>query len=435
MMMVLGSAGILGISCVVGASVMHFRLPPSHFLDEAFRGGSAWAEKKAESFRPADPPASRKVAPFVDQPKKTFDGYTLYTIGSERRVMLIDMDGKVVHEWKKSFREIWPNPVHIKEPVRDDQVYFSSCRLYPNGDLLVALQAKGDTPYGYGLAKLDKDSNVLWRFADHVHHEIDVGDDGNIHVLTQEIVTELPEGMEWVPTPCLIDSVVKLSAGGEELKRVPVLEAFRNSEYRLLLDQIRNQHEPAQGVSLRTANGTNLNRKGDILHPNSVHALSQRLKPAFPSFQLGQVLISVRELGALAVLDMDKGVVVWATVGPWQGQHNAQFLDNGHLLLFDNHGIARNSRLIEYDLQTQSFPWWFPKAQANFFSEIRGVAQRLPNGNTFFIESERGDMREISPGGELVWHVQCTPFIPTGRRYGPQEVRFLGENVRPRRGS
>lgn len=38
-----------------------------------------------------------------------------------------------------------------------------------------------------------------------------------------------------------------------------------------------------------------------------------------------------------------------------------------------------------------------------FFSNTRGAAQRLPNGNTLIVNSNKGHVFEITPQKEIVW--------------------------------
>jgi hypothetical protein len=421
-------AGYLG-----GAAVMRFRLPAATFLDQGFDGGAAILEKERERHTPNPPPPPWPTLFRCDKPEKTCDGFTLYMPANESKAVLIDMHADTVHEWHKTFREVWPKPPHVKDPVPDEKVYFCSGRLFADGRLLVVFQASGDTPYGYGLAMLDRNSNVLWTFDDNVHHEVDIGDDGRIYALTHRIIHDAPAGLDWIPTPCLVDDVVVLSADGTNPKKVSILEAFRDSDYRLLLDRIRSRREPdaAYLASPGARREKRIDSRGDILHANFVQVLTPRLASAFPMFKSGQVLISFRELSALAVLDLETSKVVWAAVGPWEGQHCPQFLDNGRLLLLDNHGIAAGSRVVEYDPADQSFPWWAPKVPGVFHTRVRGVVQRLPNGNTFIVESETGDLREVTPEDELVWYVQTRPHIPCGRRYRPEDLTFL-DGKKPR---
>ena len=118
---------------------------------------------------------------------------------------LMDMKGSVVHQWQMPFRQAWPQPTHV-DPAPENQYWFG-VHVYPNGDLLAVYHAKSDTPYGYGLVKMDKDSKLLWRYSDHVHHMIDVGDDGTIYALTQKLSSKAPAGMDFIPVPHIADAL------------------------------------------------------------------------------------------------------------------------------------------------------------------------------------------------------------------------------------
>jgi hypothetical protein len=428
---ILGFVGMAFLFFVAGAAVSRYeQLPGSRFLDDAFKGGEAWWAKKHPQ-QEAEQVFEWEPTNGLDTPGQTCDGFTLYTVASRSQAVLVDMKGKEVHRWEISFSQVWPNPPHIKDAVQDSQVYFWGARLFPNGDLLAVLTASGDTPYGYGLVKLDKDSKIIWKYAGNVHHEIDIGDDGRIYALTHEIVKEVPKGLEWIPTPCLVDRLVVLSPEGEELAKVPILEAFRDSEYALLLNGIKNekQQEPPPN-QLAPPPGSvrkrGLDGKGDILHTNNVNVLGRKIAAKFPMFEAGQVLISLRELDTIAVVDIDRKKVVWAAQGPWRGQHSAQFVDNGHLILLDNHGDPGGSRVIEYDPRTQAYPWSVPKNPSGaFLTKVRGLVQRLSNGNTLIVESENGILREVTEDDRMVWYVPLYTHIASARRYEPEQAAFM----------
>jgi hypothetical protein len=427
--------GLASLSFLSGAAVLYFDLPPAHFLQQGFEGAQAWYERQSAS-APASPgEVPRVTVGKVDIPNQAFDGFTLYGTDSGSEAVLIDMRGEVVHRWKASFSQVWPKPRHVKSPVDDASISFFSCYLCPNGDVLAVFQARGDTPYGYGLVKLDKDSKLLWRYDDahgNVHHDVDVGDDGTIYALTQQIVSEVPQGLEFLPTPCLIDYLVMLSPEGRQLKTIPILEAFRDSPYAPLLGLLAKP--PRFGSPLMVqAGGPTVDPKGDVLHTNCVNVLSRKLAPMFPMFKEGQVLISVRQMDALAVVDTDSRSIVWAVRGPWQAQHDPRFLDNGHLLLFDNLGAARGSRVLEYDPQTQGIPWSYSgETGSSFFNAERGMCQRLPNGNTLIVDSYHGELLEVTQAKKLVWSCDTHVHLPFARRYGPDELEFLKGNRRPR---
>jgi hypothetical protein len=405
------------LSYVLGAAVIRFKLPTSEFLDEAFTGAEAWRERNEDL---ADGPAGAggPSLPRVDEPGATFDGYTLYTTDVGARATLLNMRGEEVHRWEAPFKKVWPRPPHVRRSTQSPKVYIFGCHLYPNGDLLAVYHGKGDTPYGYGLVKLDRDSRVIWAYAANAHHSVNVGEDGVIYVLTQELARQMPQGLEHLPTPALVDFVVMLSPEGKELRKVSLLEAFRDTPYAPLLPSADTRNR----------------QDWDVLHANCVEVLPRRLAAAHPRFKAGQVLVSLREVDALAVLDMERGAVVWAARGPWRRQHDPHFLDNGRLLVFDNSGSARESRVLEYDPQTQGCPWSSSGGGGpSFRTAIQGRSQRLPNGNTLIVDSKDGNLLEVTHDRRLVWSWSCKAHVPFARRYAPEGLTFLkgAQRARP----
>ena len=113
-------------------------------------------------------------------------------------------------------------------------------------------------------------------------------------------------------------------------------------------------------------------------------------------------------------------------------------MDNGHLLLFDNHGWSKGCRVIEYDPVTQAIPWVYSDADSSpFFAAFRGMKQRLPNGNTLIVDPDERRLFEVTRSKEIVWENFCLlPPAPTGqqardyaitsaRRYSADELPFL----------
>jgi hypothetical protein len=410
-------AGLLVLSYVLGAAVVYFKWPTSAYLHDAFIGGEAWLEQQDTL---AAAPIARPLQAIndVDEPSKTFDGFTLFTTDSGAQATLINMRGQVVHKWEAPFSRVWPNPQHVREPVPDDKIYLFCCHLYPDGSLLAVYHGTGDTPYGYGLAKIDKDSKVLWTYSANVHHAVDVGEDGTIYVLSHEIIHEMPRGLEYLHTPALVGNLVLLSPGGQELQKISLLEALRDSPYALYLGS--------------RVGGDQV--EWDILHSNSVEVLRSNLAQHFPLFKAGQVLISIRELDSIAVLDPKTRSIAWAAHGPWRGQHDPHFLANGRILIFDNRGCPKESRVLEYDPRTQACPWSYSsEGSPPFQSLMQGRSQRLPNGNTLIVNSQGGVLMEVTPGKELVWSLNCNTHMPWAHRYAANELSFLKgtQNARP----
>lgn len=428
--------GILSLAYLLGAAAMYFKFPTSDFLDKAFGGAEAWS-KRGQSTIPALSPeaeatAKQKEGISIDHSGKTADGFTLYTLTEGCRATLIDMRGAVVHRWELPFRQAWPRSPHIEGPLADDHIHWFRCHLYPNGDLLAVYHADGDTPYGYGLVKLNKESKLLWAYANNVHHDIDVGEDGTIYTLTQRIVARPPAGLEILAPPYLTDSLVVLSPDGKELQNIPIAEAFANSPYALTLTTRKKEAAWSE-------------QQTDVLHVNGVRVLNRTLAARFPLFKSGQVLLSARALDTIAVLDLDTRRVAWAARGIWKAQHDTEFLDNGHLLLYDNAGSENQTRVLEYDPLTQAIPWAYSNENSTHFRALtRGVKQRLFNGNTLIADPDNRRIFEVTRDKELVWEIFCPlPSVPknqraknhaitSARRYGINELTFLKGVAQPR---
>jgi hypothetical protein len=440
--------GVAGLSYVFGAAVMFFQLPSSDFLYQAFTGSKAWHERGKPVVNPFIPPQiDEREGVTVDKQGQTYDGFTLLTTTQGARATLLDMRGKVIHKWELPFSQAWPHPPHVQDPLRDEQIHWFRCHLFPNGDLLAIYQAESDTPCGYGLVKLNKDSKLLWKYEGRVHHDLDVDETGTIYTLTQELKRKAPTGLDYLPTPYVADSLVVMTPDGREVESVAVEEAFRDSAYSFLLSTaIAEQAIPKDRSRFSSSFESFLQpSKGDLFHTNSINVLTQAHARKFPLFQARQVLISLRSLHAIAVLDVRKRSVVWAALGPWRIQHDAEFLDDGRLLLFDNHGWSKGCRVIEYDPVTQAIPWVYSEADSGpFHAAFRGMKQRLPNGNTLIVAPDNRRLFEVTRGKELVWEYFCPlPPVPpnqesgaraiTGaRRYSADELAFLKGVARAR---
>jgi outer membrane protein assembly factor BamB len=277
----------------------------------------------------------------------------------------------------------------VRNPRPDDFILWFDARLLPNGDLLATYDGIGDTPWGYGLVRMDKDSRVVWKYLQRVHHTIDIAADGRIYALTHEVhFTTVDESPDLQP-PRIDGFVVVLSADGRELRKVSIIDSFLRSPYAGLLK-----------TTLATV-------PGDPLHTNSVKFIGDQEASVLPFARAGQVLISVREIATLAVLDLEMQTIVWALRGPWLGQHDPDILPNGDILLFDNNGSygpGGPSRVIEFNPNTLEIVWTYGGDDDHpLASTLRSQQQRLANGNTLITESDGGRIVEVTPDGDIVW--------------------------------
>jgi hypothetical protein len=388
------------LAFVCGSIFTLAEISPSNYLRDAYLAGTALYSKLTQYHDPLatdlwEPARTPKKGVTILNRQKAYAGLTLYTSGSEPKALLIDMAGRIAHEWRRPFSTVWDTSAAVRNPVPDNQTYLDKAHVFPNGDLLAIYIGAGDSPFGYGMVKLDRDSRVIWKNLDHFHHDFVIARDGKIYGLTHDYRPELPEGVDHFTKPVLDDYLVILSSTGETLKKISLLDAVNKSVYRRLLWM-------TPGFSL-----------GDPLHTNTVKVLDEKTANQFkvkvPQAASGQVLLSFRELagGSLALLDVEQMNIVWAMRGSWISQHDPDILPNGNILFFDNRGhfgSGGQSRVIEVDPETGRIVWQYVgDNNSKLESMIRSSQERLPNGNTLINESDAGRLLEVTPSGEIVW--------------------------------
>lgn len=429
--------GLCFLAFVAGSSVLYFKLPPHRLLSDSFNAAQTWLGRWEEIKDEAIPQQAgitptglnktnesilRAAKVRINEPA-AYQGYTLISTGFMNSAFLVDMEGKIVHRWDLPFSKAWPQPTHINAATRAP-TYINFAHVFPNGDLIAQYCALGDSPYGYGIAKMDKNSNILWTYSGNSHHDFYMDkEDGDIYTLTHQFIDEAPKGLEALTFPMLTDNVVRLSSEGKELERIPILDAFLGTPYELLL-----YHDKNDGIAY-----------WDHMHTNSVEKLEPNMASKFPMFKAGQILVSIRGFNAIAVIDPTTRKVIWAYTGPWKLQHAAHFLPNGNILVYDNMGHVESgrvfSRIIEFNPQTLGIQWYFAGSKEwPFHSNIIGRSQRLPNGNTLIAESMHQHIFEVTQNGDIVWDYHYQPIrrpnpvmnaLYTATRYSAVELPFL----------
>lgn len=334
----------------------------------------------------------------------TSPGYTLIT--AAQRAALVDLDGTVLHEWALPYAEIRDTTGTIADPPDDSFAYWWPAKLFPNGDLMVIVDSTKISPQGLALLKLDRDSRPVWIRPMHAHHDFAVADDGRTYVLDQAIGMRLPCRIRRMQAPFLDDGIVTVSADGEVVDRLSILDAFCNAPaYAEMLD------------SLLLGNRDRF--KGDYLHANAVDIVTPPFAGRFPVLKAGQLVVSLRELDLIAAIDVDARAVVWALRGAWHRQHDPDLLDSGRIVIFDNQGdfAGGGSRVLEFDPATLEIVWQYPSAaKGELRSAFRSSQQVLPNGNVLITEFEGARILEVTRNHDVVWDY-VSPFRdgPDGR--------------------
>jgi hypothetical protein len=311
---------------------------------------------------------------------RTAPGLNFYVSGHAPEATLIDMEGAVLHRWSYEYRAAFPEG-------RPPKTHWRRAHMYENGDLLALWE-------GRGLIRLNKDSDLIWKYSQKPHHDIFVTENGKIYVLARKarVIPSIHE-----TEPVLEDFIDLLDENGKLLKRLSILDCIQNSDYHESVVEIL-QEQVASRLSLK--------RKlpGDIFHTNTIEVFDGTQEGVSPVFRKGNLLISLRTPSIVAVIDPEKEKAVWVSTGIWRHQHDPFLLTNGRMLMFDNEGNQGSSRVIEFDPFSQQVFWKFEgNPPGRFHSKCCGAVQRLGNGNTLITETDNGRALEVAPDGTVVW--------------------------------
>lgn len=314
--------------------------------------------------------------------------------------ILISTSGKKLHQWQ------YDSGVGT---------YWRDSYAYANGDILVVTENSSKSPHGRNFVKLNKNSKVLWKYRAKIHHTIHITQNNEIMILRHEFSKNRGEiGNVSTGSKYLEDFIVTLDSNGKKLREISILKAILNSPYKKWMHNSPKEYQ-----------------KWDILHTNSAVTLSKEKAHAFPMFQEGDILISMRSLSAIAVLDAKTEKLKWAKKGKWQMQHDAEFLDDGSIMLFDNRGIGKKeARILKYFPQNDAVEVIHSGTKDQpFISEIMGSQQPLKNGNLFIVESRAKRIFELNPKTkEVIWKLmgpKSKRLISAAHKYPENYFTFL----------
>lgn len=398
------SVAVLGVG--YGIAAQQWGWPPSSLAKQAFLQAESLGFVKSNLYsHPAvfDREGARTLRPDQRQPGLTTVTSWWKEAGNLKfGVKLLDEKGKAVHEWWLDRGAAFPeNPPGRRRPLGTD---LSGSLLLPDGDLVVNL--------GYvGMARLNACGEVLWTLSEGNHHLIAKGQDGSFWV--SAVSPERKRASERYPDgyPGLggvwVDRILHVSGDGEILKDLNVIDILHDNDLEHLLFQHRLT-------------------SGDVTHSNDVEPLPPSMADAYPSFEAGDLLVSLRNINVVLVVDPETRTVKWHTSENFIQQHDPDFLGNGWIGVFDNNWRRRTggSRILGFQPETGSTEVLFqPQHLDRFYTVHRGSWEKLENGNLLLTESAAGRVVEVSGEGRLVWewvhesYESKVPAVPTSSRH------------------
>ena len=308
-------------------------------------------------------------------------GFTLFTPLGLPNTYLINMDGKVVHQWDL------PSEV-------GNYAY-----LLENGNLLAAIRTKESNPglpaKGGHLIEYDWDGNVVWEYIDHLqHHDFRRKANGNTLYAAwkkqtdAEVIRSIPGGIE-----------------GQELEGAIYTDVIReinpSGEIVWEWDVVKDMDMPQFPIDPTV-------HRREYSHANTV-ATSPN----------GDVIVNWRYNNTMAIINRETKKITWSLNDISYGQHHdVQMLGNGNMLFFANgadvhiYGPETGSRVVELNPKNNQEVWSYSGSPPrSFFSWFISGCQRLESGNTLICEGLWGRLFEVTPDKEIVWEYVSPYFV------------------------
>ncbi len=337
---------------------------------------------------------------------KASPGYTLYPVVGTAQVLLLDMQGQVVHSW----------PVDAQR-----------ARLLPNGNLLVVHGSKWGTrvepwkTYKFSVREYDWEGSLFWHYdaPGRVHHDVIRLSNGNTlfpyrTVLSDDVKAKIVSKRRRRLKDIRSDSIIEITPSGE----------------------IMWQWDAEDHLDLNSCGKPSCNEENpaDWTHVNTISPLPQNrhFDGGDERFRPGNLLILLRNWWTAMILDRQTGQPVWEYTGDYKGGlsggHEARMIEPGlpgagNILIFDNGRKIHQgeSYALEVNPQTNHTVWVYDDGK-NFFSNSAGSLQRLPNGNTLISEDLSGRVFEVTPDKEIVWEYKGSHRIARAKRYALDHV-------------
>lgn len=430
----LAVAAIIYLFFMWGALTVQLKIFPYSLLERSLIGLSALQYEitpteemtQAKNFHL---PNQKKYIGLIGVTKNTepnLDKYIIYANSTNHIIRLINSEGEVIHKWDVNPISKLEQPKHITRKLSPYEVAPRDIYLFPSGELLVLYEAYNQFHNNYGIAKFDKDSNVLWFHQSRNHHYIDIDPEGNIYTLSLDIRTKtLPYlSTEHLKYPTLEDTLEILDKNGNLKKRLSIIEILSNSETgRTYLESTKRS--PIDG---------------DHIHPNTASYITAEQAIKSKIFEEGQVIISSRETDTIFVIDPIKETLIWLGKGSWIGQHHTIMSPQGEIIMFDNQGAKhkKTSRILSFNPTNNKYNVLYEGNDQNpFYSPFCSSLQLLPDNHLFITSHHNGRMFEIDENKNIIWEYfipirdpndpNKTASVYAGKRYTKNELPFLFE--------
>lgn len=354
----------------------------------------------------------------IAQPYEGLNLVTKITSDSNLTAEIIDAQGNIVHKWDINWFGMWPNPNHLPNnilPKEKPGTQIHGAVVMENGDLVFNFEY-------FGLIRIDREGEIVWRLPYMTHHSIHKHDDGNLWVSGRKYHTESTPELPHLQPPLFEETIVEVSPEGDILREWSIPNILRKNGYTALLHLT---HIRASTGKLNQGKGTDRN---DILHLNDVEPFPLKMKEGI--FEKGDVMVSLRNINTVFVFNTNGDKIKAVIIGEFINQHDPDFVDGNTISVFDNNSNDAinpdnlKSRIWLISVKDNTSKIFFEGSlEKPFYTRIMGKSQWLPNGNLLITESVSGRGFEINQQGEIVW--QYVNYVDQGVVGNVTEVQRL----------
>lgn len=377
------AAVLLGFGAFVyGLAVARWHLWPYELTQSAYRAASSLislGEIVPQGRRVHAPREAARETFKIHDPSAMADGYYVFVGWDDKKgvygAWLYGRTGRLLHTWSWDYLKLDPDG-----PLNDvDSPH--AFHVLADGSIVVGFD-RGDV-----VARLDACSEAVWIKHAIYHHSFEAADDGSLWTWEGEgtayghyerIVNFDPETGKVLRKFGLVDDVIKRMGPAAIVFGVRPDYPFR-----------RFDKDPAEKAT-------------DIFHVNDIEPLRTEVAPAFPMFEAGDLLISLRSTNLVAVIDPDDYRVKWWSTGPWIGQHDPDFASDGTISVYNNNTGRSRSEILKIDPATREVSNELFAGGARFYSPFMGRHQYLPNGHVLIAVPAEGRVIEVSSHGRMI---------------------------------
>lgn len=396
------AAAALGLSFAFGVAVAEYKIFPYQLIKSGVSAGRD-LHQNWRSYAGIVPVKHLESARYegngvtIHDPQKSSPGLT-FMVGlfdGRPSLQLVDISGKIIHRWVPDFDEIWSEMEHerlpLNPPFNEWDLEIHGATALPDGSVIF-------NSY-YVLVKLDKCGRLMWKRPYGTHHSIFLSEDETYWIPSMIVHDASVEAFPQIEPPFIEDTVLQLSKSGEILREISVPQLLLRNELGGILFPTRTYNKPFPEQIY------------GFTHLNDIEVLQTAIAGRFPLFEPGDVLVSLRDVNLLVLFDPDTLKVKWYKTGPWQRQHDPDFLPNGKISVFNNNddtskdgGIFGGSSIMLVDPADGATQVLYgQRVGTHFYTDEMGKDQHLPNGNFLVTEAKAGRAFEFNKNLELVW--------------------------------